>query len=448
MKRIVSIIVLSAVLMPAAVKAQTNVEQERYSDLIARIAELPPYEKMYHMLAYQRFHPENSAVYYRLGDEAYSLLPGKDALHNFDERHELLYKSKLFYGNCLHFMGGKLPRSESFPSVRPMGKRLEYEDVERYLRARLDTVAQWREQTDTLHDRFYRMVDAYESCRLLFMNFMDKYPSEKLAHLCLTDDDRETLSQLTALTAVFDQQKRLFTEALNVSPVPGYSPQFRSMPIRTYRLDGVTSSDFLANDIPLWDYAAWTTSFLNVQRFTYQTLMREVVQEHLMLENGVERFRQGLVVEVVPNDLLPNRIERYDYSSPLSTFIRLEQQAAVTALQAQDSLTTDEQVPDEQLAARISATLEAQQRFAEATTLLQTFRQRIDESSEKKYAFFLKEAKFANFEQVLAYAVKVLDFQRVLTQQIEEQLQEYANTYPHQFEDMELPKEDEQPEGQ
>ena len=166
-----------------------------------------------------------------------------------------------------------------------------------------------------------------------------------------------------------------------------------------------------------------------------------------MLENGLDRFRQEQPVDVAPNELLPNRIERYDYNSPLSTFIRLEQLAAVTALQAQDSLTTDEQVTDEQLAARISASLEAQQRYAEASTLLQTFRQRTDDSSEKKYAFFLKEAKFANFAQVLAYAVKVLDFQRVLTQQIEEQLQEYANAYPHQFEDMELPKE-ELPEGE
>lgn len=445
MKRILPIILLLAVIYPAA--AQTNVEQERYPDLLARIAELPPYEKMYHMLAYQRYHPEFGPLYYRLGDEAYSLLPGKDALHNFDERHELLYKSKLFYGNCLHFLGGKLAKNEPFPTVKPIGKRLEYEDVERYLRARLDTISQWRAQTDTLHHRFYRMVDAYESCRQLFLSFMDKYPSEKLAHLCLTDEDRETLSQLTALTATFEQQKKLFTEALNVSPVPGYTPQFKMMPILTYRLDGVTSTDFLANDIPLWDYAAWTTTFLNVQRFTYQTLMREIVQEHLMLENGMERFRQTQNVEVVPNELLPNRIERYDYNSPLSTFIRLEQLAAVTALQAQDSLTTDEQVTDEQLAARISASLEAQQRYAEASTLLKTFRQRTDESSEKKYAFFLKEAKFPNFEQVLAYAVKVLDFQRVVTQQIEEQLQEYANAYPHQFEDMELPKEEGLPEG-
>ena len=440
MKRIV-IIILIAALYPIRMTAQTNVEQERYSDLIERTDNLPPYVRLYHLLAYQRFHPEHAPVYYRLGDGAFALLQSKDALHDFGERHELLYKSKLFYGNCLHFLGGKLPKNEPFPTIKPVGKRLEYEDVERYLRARLDTVARWRAETDTLHDRFYRMVDAYESSRLLFMAFMEKYPSEKLAHLCLTDEDRETLSRLSELTASFEQKKQLFADALAASPIQGYNPQFRLMPIQTYRLDGVTSSDFLANDIPLWDYASWTTSFLNVQRFTYQTLMREIVQEHMMLENGLERFRNGLVFDVVPNDLLSYRIERYDYNSPLAMFIRLEQLVAITALQAQDSITTEEQISDDQLAARISASLEAQQRYAEASTLLQSFKERVDESTEKKYAFFLKEAKFRNFEQVLASAVSMLDFQRVLTQQIGEQLEDYANAYPHQFEDVDLPKE-------
>ena len=85
---------------------------------------------MYNLLAYQRLHPEHAAVYYRLGEAAYTLLPAKDALHDYGERAELLYKARLFYGNCLHFMGGKLPRGEAFPTVTPAGKRLEYTDVE------------------------------------------------------------------------------------------------------------------------------------------------------------------------------------------------------------------------------------------------------------------------------------------------------------------------------
>lgn len=436
MKRIrhtLSFILLTAVSL--TVMAQS---QERYSDLIQRTASLPAYEQMYHMLAYQRFHPEQAPIYYRLGDVAYTLLPSKDPLHNYGERAELLYKARLFYGNCLHFMGGKLPHVESFPTIVPAGKRVEYADVETYLRGRLDTINRWRAETDTLHNRFYRMVDRYESCRQLFLAFMEKYPSEKLAHLCLTDVDRATLQHLQQLTAQLDQDKQLFVTALGVSPVPHYTPEFHDVPIAVYRLDGVTSSDFLANDIPMWDYAGWTKSFLHVQDHVYQPFMRELVQEHTTLSHNMERFRQQQPVQIEPNLHLPNRAERYDYNSPMATFISLEQTVAATVLQAEDSLTTAEQISDSELSLRITANIEAQQRLAEAGTLLRTLKQRIDENTAKKYAFFLHETKMLSVDQMIQTAEQAFAFQEQLTQKIDEQLQSYAVAFPKQFEKVDI----------
>ena len=427
--------------MPLVAQGQgsnVRVDQERYSDLIARTENLPAYEALYHMLAYQRFHPDQAPVYYRMGDVVYKLLPAKDALHNYSERAELLYKGKLFYGNCLHFLGGRMPRGESFPTIQPAGKKVEYEDVEAYLRGRLDTIKRWREETDTLHDRFYRMVDCYESCRQLFLGFMEKYPSEKLAHLCLTDEDRESLQQLNRMTRELEEDKKLFVDALAQSPIARYNPQFRTVSITTYRLDGVTSSDFLANDIPMWDYADWTSTFLKVQQTTYQTMMRELVQEHTMLDYGFERFRQGLPVQMEANPLIASRLELHDYKSPLATFLRLEQLVATTTLQAQDSLTADEKISDSDLSGRITAMLEAQERLAESATTLRTLRQRIDETTPQKYAFFLRETKIGTVEALLVKAEQALEFQTTLTRLIEEQLQNYANAFRAQFDEVDI----------
>ena len=415
-----------------------NASSERYSDLIARTENMPAYEAMFHMLAFQRFHPEHAPVYYRLGESVYSLLPAKDALHNYDERAELLYKARLFYGNCLHFLGGKMPRGETFPSIKPAGKRLEYADVEAYLRGRLDTINRWRAETDTLHDRFYRMVDAYESCRQLFLQFMEKYPSEKLAHLCFTEDDRNSFRQLEILTKQLEEDKRLFVQALSASPVPYYTPQFRKVDILVYRLDGVTATDFLANDVPMWDYAGWVQAFQDVQQRTYRSFMRDLVQEFTMIDAGMQRFRDGQIVQMDINPRLPNRIERYDYRSPMATFLRLQQTAAAITLQAQDSLTTAEQITDTQLSERITALLIAQQQLEENRTLLRNLRQTVDESVAKKYAFFLNATKLVTIERLLQTAEQTVAFQEILTRQIDEQLQDYANAYPQQFEDVDI----------
>ena len=437
MKRILSIILLIAVLSPAMVRAQSP-ESERYSDLIARTEGLPPYEAMYHLLAFQRFHPEHAPVYYRLAEASYTLLPSRDALHNYDERAELLYKARLFYGNCLHFMGGRMPHGETFPTITPAGKKVEFADVDAYLRGRLDTLKRWRAETDTLHDRFYRMVDSYESCRQLFLQFMEKYPSEKLAHLCLTDEDRDNLLQLGRMTRTMEQEKQLFIQALKASPVQHYNPTFRPVEITAYRLDGITSSDFLANDIPLWDYASWTSAFLHVQENTYLPFMRTLVREYTVLNTGFQRFRTGQQVQVEPDLRIPNRVERYDYHSPMSTFIQLLQQAAVTTTQAADSLTTAEKVSDGDLSARITASMMAQERLAETKTLLNTLRQRVDATTERKYVFFLRETGIASTERLIESAEQAVAFQEQLTEQIAAQLRNYAEAYPKQYKDVDI----------
>ena len=430
--------ILSFILLFAASVTAMAQSSERYGDLIARTENMPAYEALYNMLAYQRYHPEQAPIYYRMAETVYTLLPTKDALHDYEERAELLYRGRLFYGNCLHFLGGHMPRGESFPTITPAGKKLEYTDVEAYMRARLDTVSRWRAETDTLHDRFYRMVDRYESCRQLFLAFMEKYPSEKLAHLCFTEDDRANLQTLSDLTKQLEQDKKLFMEALNISPVPYYNPHFRKVDILVYRLDGVTSSDFLANDIPMWNYADWTGSFLKVQQQTYQKFMRELVQEYTMLDAGFERFRQGQIVQLEVDPLLPNRIDRYDYHSPIGTFFRMAQQIATTTLQAQDSLTANDQIADAELSLRFTASIDAQQRLAETQSLLRELKQGVDESTARKYANFLSTTKLQTVEGLIAKAEQAVAFHELLTQQISAQLKNYAAAYPKQYEQVDI----------
>ena len=77
--------------------------QEKYSVVLERTKTLSPYEAIYELMDYQYWKPELPAVYYELGNRCYSLLPTRDPLHHYTELSTLLYQSRLFYGNCLHF---------------------------------------------------------------------------------------------------------------------------------------------------------------------------------------------------------------------------------------------------------------------------------------------------------------------------------------------------------
>ncbi|NJO92056.1 MAG: hypothetical protein HC831_26090 [Chloroflexia bacterium] len=48
-----------------------------------------------------------------------------------------------------------------------------------------------------------------------------------------------------------------YQTALKNYPIKEYNQKYKLLPIETYRLHGLTGSDFLQNEIPIWNYGAW-----------------------------------------------------------------------------------------------------------------------------------------------------------------------------------------------
>ena len=161
--------------------------------------------------------------------------------------------------------------------------------------------------------------------------------------------------------------------------------------------------------------------------------MRDLAQEYTQLNHGMQRFREGQSVEMEAQPRLPYRLERYDYQSPVAMLLRLQQLVAGTTLQAVDSLTTETQISDAELSVRITANIETQQRIEEANTLMQKFKQRINDLTAQKYSFFLRETKMDSVEGMISSAEQLLAFQEELTRLIDRQLQNYAEAFPKQF---------------
>ena len=97
-EKIYIVIVVLCTLFLAPVRAQ-----EKYNVVLEKSKQLSPYEAIYLMMDYQAWKPELACVYYELGNLCYGLLPTRDPLHHYEELSTLLYQSRLFYGNCLHF---------------------------------------------------------------------------------------------------------------------------------------------------------------------------------------------------------------------------------------------------------------------------------------------------------------------------------------------------------
>ena len=303
--------------------------QEKYSVVLEQSKQLSPYEAIYLLMDYQYWHPEYSNIYYQLGNLTYDLLHTRDPLHHYRELSTLLYQSRLFYGNCLHFAKDQKLQGWQYAELANGQKRIEYATLEQFVRPRLQEVQRQQIACDSIHRSFVRMSERYNRCQTLFTEFLTLYIREKTAHLRLQSEERKNLTALKQAADSLEGDIAAFHTALALQPVNGYEPVFRKEPIVLYRLDGLTHTDFLQNDISLWDYSSWVTSFLDIQRDVYEQVYAELQHEQEQLVSQLKRYEAGRPVSGVVDAALIGRCERLEIRNGQVDTVRAMQQAVL-----------------------------------------------------------------------------------------------------------------------
>lgn len=310
-EKIYIVIVVLCTLFLAPVRAQ-----EKYNVVLEKSKQLSPYEAIYLMMDYQAWKPELACVYYELGNLCYGLLPTRDPLHHYEELSTLLYQSRLFYGNCLHFGKDQKLLGWQYSEIANDQKRIEYATLEQYIRPRLAEVQRQQIACDSIHRSFVRMTDRYNTCQNLFADFLTRYTREKTAHLQLQPEERAMLVRLQQCADSLTHDIEAYQHALSLNPIEGYDPHFSKEEIALYRLDGLTHSDFLQNDIALWDYSKWVSRFLEDQETVYERLYRDLEKEKKQLEKQVERYTGGYSISGKVDESLSGRCARLGLHTP------------------------------------------------------------------------------------------------------------------------------------
>lgn len=302
------------------------IAQEKYSVVLEQSKQLSPYEAIYLLTEYQSWKPELPAVYYEIGNRCYDLLPTRDALHNYEELTTLLYQSRLFYGNCLHFAKDQKLPGWQYAEIAGDAKRIEYAQLEQYIRPRLAEIKRQQIACDSIHNSFVRMAERYNNCQTIFADFLTRYTREKTAHLQLQPEERAMLVRLQQTADSLEKDIETYQQALTLQTIEGYNPTFRKEEVVLYRLDGLTHTDFLQNDIALWDYSQWVSSFLDEQVNVYERLYADVAKEKQQLDKQVARYISGHSISGKTDESLMGRCARLGLRTPQTDSIQTMQQ--------------------------------------------------------------------------------------------------------------------------
>ena len=374
----------------------TSWAQPSYKELTARLPHLSPYEALYELSEYQAFFPSQPHPYYRMGSICYDLIPTEHPILAFGELKTILYNARLYYGNCLHFAQNQSLKTDYFPGVPLSGGRLIYDDLDHYLRARIDTVNNITARVNELHDSFYELVEQYNRCVALYTDFVGRYDRQKNADLLLTETDGVLLQNLQAKADSLPMLISRFQLALQQYPVSGYQPRISFKPIELYRLDGITVADFLQQEVMLWDYADWTRRFSDNQKNNIALLRAEILKQQQTLLSGLSRWQQDTAFytrlpEENDQSVLLNRIDRFDYGSFLIPLFTAEQHLLGTSIEAHDALfVTHSTYTDDSLTKALFLIWNMQNRRHQTDGLEREIRVRYSQEQQRKHADFLQ----------------------------------------------------------
>ena len=364
--------------------------QEKFDEHLAATSNMTPYQALYHLEQYQKQYPWFSGVYYHLGIASEKLIPNIHPILNYEHLKRILYNARVYYGNCMHYANGYPLKNEEFEGLPLKGKRVEYEDVARFSRKKLDLVKKTQTQVNNLYNSYSRMVNRYGECRHMFTDFCEIYPGEKQAHLRLREQD---IALLNDLGRQFDSLKldiKAFEEALKEYPIEQYHPTFVYSDILLYRLDGLTHTNFMESNIVLWNYGEFAKQFLQKQDNEYGAYYKAIQQEFGMIDNAARQMRAGKKQTVKTNRILTNYINKMDYESFMVPLTYIQQKCGdMLHSHAQGLFADADTVDTETIELALSNFFEKYQRMDTCQTMYTLLQQRLSASELEKYTSVL-----------------------------------------------------------
>ena len=141
---------------------------------------------------------------------------------------------------------------------------IKLSDVQLDIENRMKSLKERKERVKKLKAFFEESAGAYTKANSLYKSLQVKYGTEK--EFFLRSDD-EMLNSLKRLTVVFDSATNAFGQYKLVSKElgkTGHDQMVDLQEIKDLKRDGSAVTDFMKDDLKLWDYKRWATQSIDL----------------------------------------------------------------------------------------------------------------------------------------------------------------------------------------
>lgn len=270
----------SASVMTAAlcITSSANITAQNYSKLYDALPDMTLDQSYSALLEYQKSNPYFSNTYIQIGSVCEKKMILYDPLRETSTIQFWAKNANLFYGNLKVYYTANDVRSEYYENIGiPFsGNRVTDEDLWSYVEKHKAMCKNYSDSVSIIFSAIERSRQNYNKCIDEFTSICKEYSN--LNDLLLRNDD-ELANRLSSLKSKINECETQFAEYKRLTklfPIANYRQLYEKKPIETYRLDGLTNSDFFENRFTIWDYASWVDNVEKEMSEHIKPLRKEV----------------------------------------------------------------------------------------------------------------------------------------------------------------------------
>lgn len=317
-------LVLFLFLTGAAALPEAEAQRIRYDDIYDELGSLTPEQAFFRLSRFQAQDPYFTNTYVQLGHISEVIYRNFDPLREVELVKHWARNAILYYQLVpVYLINNEVRRTREYFSNLPIeasGRRLNNEDLLDYIDERIRLTQEYRDSVVIVYEALERSKGHYNNCIRIFNEINAGYDHLKEV---LLRTDPEFLYRIDILEQEFQaclKEFEAYRSLLEAFPILDYDQRYRLRPIETYRLEGLTNSDFLENQFVLWDFGGWVDAFRATFEGDIMALRKEIEQIQEMFDDNLNRLSWMRAAEPglelpVHDELFLFRLGRYDNNS-------------------------------------------------------------------------------------------------------------------------------------
>ncbi len=302
--------------------AQKEIKYKEIYDYVLKTDTILSYEKL---KMYQQLDPFHANSYYQLGLISQAWSKKYDPFTQPQDVRYFIYHTNVYFGLSKKYLDDKEARKngEIYQAVSlQAGEKISLETILADIEKRLSENALFSQNFEKTYKNFIKSTTFYNQCVELFLEINRNNANEKELFLTISPEIRQKIEDLSQNYDSTLFYLDAFVKNLNYYPLKSYKPQYSINPIETYRLEGLTYSNFLQNNITLWDFKQWITNFNQISQSDIQKIRFQADSTHQSMMQIIEGFENqshysDTVAAIKINPKVLFKIGKFDYNSVL-----------------------------------------------------------------------------------------------------------------------------------